>query len=40
MYGVICKICNGSFYGNDKKCKILFKTPAITYKGREKYQCT
>ena len=40
MYGVICKICNGSFYGDHKKCKILFKTPAMTCKGREKHGCT
>ena len=40
MYGVLCKSYEGSFYGNHKKCKITFKTPAMTCKGRESYGCT
>ena len=40
MCGVLCKGCNGHFYGNNKKCKITYKTPARTCKGREKYGCT
>ena len=40
MYGVLCKTCKGSFYGNHKKIKIPFKTPAITCKGCERNGCT
>ena len=40
MCGVLCKSCNGSFYGDHKKCKISVKRPAMTCKGREKYGCT
>ena len=39
MCGVLCKSCGGSFYGRNKKCKVSIRTPAMTYKGREKYGC-
>ena len=39
-FDVFCKGCNKKFYGNNKKCKISYKTPARTCKGREKYGCT
>ena len=39
MYGIICKGCNGSFYGRNRKCKVSVRTPAMTCKGREKYGC-
>ena len=37
MCGALCKNCNGNFYGKNKKCKISYKTSAMTCKGREKY---
>ena len=40
MCGVLCKSCNGNFDGKNKKCKVSYKTPAMTCKGREKYGCT